>query len=350
MLHILKKNPLGTALLFIVAIIVGLFFLLRDHKTVAASTQDMQGFAWSENIGWISFNSKNCDANEDGLSDGSPAGCPAIGTPIAAYKVSVDMTIGNFSGYAWSEHIGWIKFDPITIPPGEASANPVRLDRDGTACGTINYVCGWARACSAVADKSTCEGATDPASSGWDGWIHTRNGSAYGLTWDEIGGQFYGWMWSDNVLGWISANCANGGGCSASDYKMYTASLPTPTPPPPSISLVAAPDLVIPGDIITITWTNVPAPTVTDWIGLYTPNSPDNPEINGSKIYTSSCTSTPGTVALSSGSCTFTMPDVSGVYEFRLFANDTYIILAVSNPITAQRIDQKTRVIEVPAS
>ncbi len=210
------KKILYYAILAIsVAALYALF--VGEHRALAAGSQEVYGWTWSENIGWISFNSKNCDTDGNGFSDSSPpapSGCPSAGTAIAAYKVSVDMGSGNFSGYAWSENIGWIKLDPTTTPPGEASAKPVRLNIDGTApaCGGINDVCGWARVCSEVADKANCEGALlDSGAGGWDGWIHFRNGGAspYGLTWDPVSGEFKGWAWSDMVLGWMSANSKN---------------------------------------------------------------------------------------------------------------------------------------------
>ncbi len=232
MARFIKKNSAAFIGLLFIAII-GIFFIFlffNHHRVSAASTQDVFGWAWSENIGWISFNSRNCDADNNGQSDGSP-GCPPAGTAMTAYNVTVDMATGNFSGYAWSEQIGWIKFAPTTIPPGEASAKPVRLDIDGTGCGSINYVCGWARVCSAVADKITCEGVLDPSAGGWDGWIHFRNGTPppYGVTWNGVTGEFSGWAWSDKVLGWMSTNCNNeAGACSGSNYKIHMAPIPPP--------------------------------------------------------------------------------------------------------------------------
>ena len=37
---------------------------------------------------------------------------------------------------------------------------------------------------------------------------------------------------------------------------------------------------------------------------------------------------------MSSGSCSFTMPNTPGTYEFRLFANDGYTLLAKSGTVT----------------
>ncbi len=52
-------------------------------------------------------------------------------------------------------------------------------------------------------------------------------------------------------------------------------------------------------------------------------------------FYDSSCTFTPGT-AKASGSCTYTLPTnlPAGLYEFRLFSNNSWTRLAVSNAFT----------------
>ncbi|MBU3925482.1 hypothetical protein KJ854_06175 [Patescibacteria group bacterium] len=52
-------------------------------KVEAAATENVMGFAWSENIGWISFNSLNCDMDDNEVVDvGAPLGCPAAGTAL----------------------------------------------------------------------------------------------------------------------------------------------------------------------------------------------------------------------------------------------------------------------------
>lgn len=66
---------------FIYAVLTGIFVLLpavltffsfqNGNKIARAGTGDnVSGFAWSENIGWISFNSTDCDANQNSYLDG----------------------------------------------------------------------------------------------------------------------------------------------------------------------------------------------------------------------------------------------------------------------------------------
>lgn len=152
--------------LFLIVFVIFLAFGFFGIKEAKAGTEhNVFGWAWSENnIGWISFNSKNCDVDEDGVMDrinvGSgtgdataPASCPDNGTTVANYGVKVD-TQGNFSGYAWSAIIGWITFNSAELGGCPTSPCQAKLNT------TTNQVSGWARALN--------------YGGGWDGWIKLR--------------------------------------------------------------------------------------------------------------------------------------------------------------------------------
>src|SRR3989344_5086538 len=72
---------------------------LKAPKAESSTAQNVSGFAWSggagtnPGIGWISFN------------DTSDVSAPP------EYGVDVNTITGDFSGNAWSENIGWISFD-----------------------------------------------------------------------------------------------------------------------------------------------------------------------------------------------------------------------------------------------
>ncbi|MDP3990899.1 MAG: FISUMP domain-containing protein [Candidatus Nealsonbacteria bacterium] len=145
-------------------------------------SRNVSGWAWSENIGWVSF---------------SCANTMAIGTG-ADYGVMINSN-GSFSGYAWSENIGWIDFapaGPYPVSPNYSAC--LDLPGSGQACDGIgNYnVGGWARALS--------------YGGGWDGWIKLR-GSNYGISINKSTGKFSGYAWSDMVIGWISFSGATYG-------------------------------------------------------------------------------------------------------------------------------------------
>ena len=154
------------------------FFLLTKIGDVKAGTdQNVSGWAWSENIGWVSFNSTNCDSDENGITDtGNYPQCPD-GAVSADYGVNINPADGSFSGYAWSESIGWIDFapdGPYPKPPNYSA----KVNDDGK-------VSGWARALSYTG--------------GWDGWIKLD-----GVSIDIVNRDFSGYAWGSDVIGWLS--------------------------------------------------------------------------------------------------------------------------------------------------
>ena len=163
--------------LFLILLIT--FIFLTTENVKAGIGDNISGYAWSENIGWISFNCTN---------DGSGISCEE-----SRYGVNIDQNTGDFSGYAWSENIGWISFNKEDV------ARVCCLDE----CGA-NYsfdtqeVTGFARVVS--------------AGGGWDGCLKLRGewgpGREYGLSINPEG-KFSGWAWSDDVLGWVSFSHLN---------------------------------------------------------------------------------------------------------------------------------------------
>ena len=164
------------------------------HAAPIGDPLPLTGWAWSSNIGWVSFNSAD------------------PGSPIV-YSVVITRDIdpvldGKLSGYAWSNNIGWIDFTPTDNPPGSLVPMPAKLVN-----GTLT---GWARA---IAGKL-------PASAGWDGWIKLSDTTApaYGVTFAPSGTDRLdasGFAWGSTVVGWLSMNpslststaCPAGGVC-----------------------------------------------------------------------------------------------------------------------------------------
>ncbi|MBZ1356411.1 MAG: hypothetical protein KY054_01385, partial [Candidatus Nealsonbacteria bacterium] len=188
----IKSFPLN--LIFILVLTTTLFavaFLITELRVEADVVNNVTGWAWSENIGWISFNCTN--DNSCGTHN---------------YGVNID-TNGNLSGHAWSEHIGWINFNPAEPPGGPSNSARVNIDS--------GEVSGWVRALAGGAD-------------GWDGWIKLRCEGAecnpplgYGVSINRDTGVFQNWAWGGDVVGWISFNCANDDSClQASDYRVRT--------------------------------------------------------------------------------------------------------------------------------
>src|SRR3989338_1243234 len=163
---------------FLILVLAAYFsFNQKSNNTFAASSDNVSGYGWSENIGWISFNSTNQGGG-------------------ANYGVNVASN-GNMSGYAWSENIGWVNFNENNgCPTTPCSA---KLDRN------TGVVSGWARACAGTVNGD-CSGAT--RSDGWDGWIHLK-GSNYGVT--VSGCSWDGYAWGSDVVGWVHLKGSNYG-------------------------------------------------------------------------------------------------------------------------------------------
>ncbi len=146
------------------------FFLLAflPFSAFAGSEHNMSGWAWSSNIGWISFNSTNTGG--------------AIN-----YGVNKN-TDGTLTGYAWSSNIGWIKFGGLSGWPTGSGTQPKNAQING------NNLQGWAKALSADGN-------------GWDGWVSLSGaGPSYGVSFNSSSGQFSSFAWGSDVVGWLSFN------------------------------------------------------------------------------------------------------------------------------------------------
>jgi hypothetical protein len=221
------------------------FTVMKDGTPIGAyvyfyaQRPNLMGWAWSENIGWISLNSVNCNTDGDGKYEGAsediqpvPANCPTSG-PAYNYGVYLPRfdaegdPVGDpnysdyFKGYAWSDKIGWIKFNPVS-PPGGTNCMYQSAARLGAS-----EVFGFIRAC-AGAENADCTGGTNPNAGGWDGWICmsgvTLAGQPYEVTYESFTKEFKGWAWGGGgtsnqnaVVGWISFNCKDRKICSTTN-------------------------------------------------------------------------------------------------------------------------------------
>ena len=210
-------------LFFSVLSIYTFFFAIQEYKsghygfsglvseTHAATYYDFHGQAWSDTIGWLSFN----------CAEGGPTNNNICAT--SNYKVSTD-AIGNISGYAWSDSVGWISFNATSGCPNSPCA----------AVLNAGNVTGWARVLSPILATPPASGSQDPnpGRGGWDGWIEL-SGTNSNVT--RSGNDLAGAAWGDLNLGWVSFNCSNGGSgniniCGTSNYKVYLTSTTIPDP------------------------------------------------------------------------------------------------------------------------
>ncbi len=178
-----------------------LVWMLRVEEVNAQRAPDeIYGYAWSDNIGWISFNVCNDYSTYDE--------CQAIinSGEIYSYKVKVDLDTGELEGFAWSDAIGWIRFGGLSDFPTGGGTNPTNaqfaFEGDDEENPIYYGLTGWARSCVGTIDPDNCDDMTD-SPDGWDGWINL-SGSDHGVTYEQETGYFGGYAYGSDVLGWIS--------------------------------------------------------------------------------------------------------------------------------------------------
>ncbi len=195
---------------------IPVYDLFIAEKTIAGDDDNISGWAWSENIGWVSFNCNN----------------PELSAPRCNkdYGVNINDATGKFSGYAWSRGtdadeggVGWIDFAPTGPYPGAPNYS---------VCVNLPNISN--EVCEADLLKGQIGGWARVVSSGE--WIKLR-GTNYGVYVDKTTGEFHGWAYGGESMGWLSFNCVEGGDCGDSDYKVKTALSFNSAPDKPGIDL-----------------------------------------------------------------------------------------------------------------
>ncbi len=176
-----------------IAIALGVCALVALVHVSSAEASDptmrLTGYAWSSNIGWLSFN------------DGS---------------VTVGSN-GDLTGYAWSSNIGWVKFGGLSGFPDASRGTNANING--------NSLTGWARAVSVM--KPLIIKSIDNRG-GWDGWISLSSGGgspSYGVTLNPSNYKFSGFAWGSDVVGWLDWSMVkeddNRSLCATSDGIIY---------------------------------------------------------------------------------------------------------------------------------
>lgn len=215
-----KENKIYIFSVLTLIVAAGIFaytyFIYKVPEVARAqAANELDGYAWSSNIGWISF---NCLTGGAGQTD-----------ICATSNYKVEINNGDFSGYAWvnpedgsasTTNIGWLSFNRAD------TGNPPSADPGGgtgaiAILNTSNEVKGWARFITATS-----------TSDGWDGWVRFDNGPTSTVTFNSASKEFEGYAWGGGdagndagVAGWISMNCNTGSAtssdvCATSNYKV----------------------------------------------------------------------------------------------------------------------------------
>jgi len=151
---------------------------------VSAGTEhNLSGWAWSSNIGWISFNCTN-DNTCNGVNYG--------------VNKNADNTL---TGYAWSSNIGWIQFGGFSTSDFPVGGGTQKENANING----NNLKGWIKALSAD-------------NNGWDGWI-SLSGSNYGVKFTD-GIHLTSYAWGGNVVGWVLFDIQSTGICSDCGVKI----------------------------------------------------------------------------------------------------------------------------------
>lgn len=155
--------------------IVGIEFPFIKNESVNAQSPErsITGWAWSDNIGWVSFSCE--DTNSCGSVD---------------YGVYIDGS-NNLTGFAWSDNVGWLKFGGLSsFPSGGSVQSNAKLSG--------NNIEGWARFCAGTINGDCTSMTNHP--DGWDGWV-----SLSGTVSDSDDGYYsiiQGYIWGSTVVGW----------------------------------------------------------------------------------------------------------------------------------------------------
>ncbi|MBI5306401.1 hypothetical protein HZB04_02365 [Candidatus Wolfebacteria bacterium] len=89
-----------------------------DFKVSNDGSGNLSGWAYNDNIGWISF---------------------ASSTATSTYQVAVSPSTGDFSGWAYSDNIGWISFNCADSGAG-GCAYPYKVQTNWIATSTSGYL------------------------------------------------------------------------------------------------------------------------------------------------------------------------------------------------------------------
>jgi hypothetical protein len=235
---------LGLSVLTIGFLVLWLSYDLPKTKQALAlpdpSWAPLQGWAWTDTYGWLSFNCRNSETDTN-CKNGSHD-----------YWVAVDEATGKLDGYAWSDNVGWIEFNPLWSDITTAGLDTNFYNNCGAGCNSAVDNCsscynkttrkfyGWARVLSEASGN-------DQYDAGWiklDGVnfdlkaidetdSQVSGNPKGGAPWGDL----LGWAWggakalfadgtpigpnATSGIGWLSFNCVNEASCpSVNLYKV----------------------------------------------------------------------------------------------------------------------------------
>jgi hypothetical protein len=129
-----------------------------NHEQVTVYDDHLEGFVWSEAVGWIRLGTAtsgaahtyaNSAANNYGVNNDGNGNLSGYGWSENAgwinfnpshSQVTIDSTTGDFDGYAWSESLGWIHFKNASPAyKVQLQLNPAYVPDPGHPGGSIQF-------------------------------------------------------------------------------------------------------------------------------------------------------------------------------------------------------------------
>ncbi|MDO8599181.1 MAG: hypothetical protein Q7S02_03665 [bacterium] len=176
---------------------VAAFFVFVAPRVVhAAASDNVTGWAWSAEAGWVSMNATNCIGLNSGVD---PDPCTLAGND---YGVTIAAN-GSVSGYAWSRAAGWACVGATCVGSGGATpaggwtarVNAITGQLTGWGKllslgdgGWISFSCENTATCGTVAYRTTANVATGIVAG--NAWSSSSDG--HGLGWMSLAPQFGG--------------------------------------------------------------------------------------------------------------------------------------------------------------
>ena len=173
----------------------------------------MDGFIWSDSIGWIAVGGNTIQTYAFG---GDAGKFPS--SDFARVSYSADPMKGIFKGYMWSEYTGWIKLSSDTFNysnPATATNWGVWMDLSSGLTAPITN-----ETCDSITDEALC---TDIYTCQW------KNSKCITRT-IPVGRPLNGFAWSEK-LGWIKFNKVDATDTSDFDFGAYSTWVPDTTEP-----------------------------------------------------------------------------------------------------------------------
>ncbi len=153
----------------------------------ADASGNLSGWAWNDNIGWISF----CG----GLNTSA---CPGS----INYDVAVDSS-GNFQGWAWNDKVGWISFNCDNPGSGNCSVNPYLVNTAWESTSTVGYLTSYIIDAGSTSTLQSIIWQGDPGLSGTSLGFEVAASNSTSGPWNYIGP-------SGTSSGWYNAPCSQG--------------------------------------------------------------------------------------------------------------------------------------------